>query len=212
MLNAAQHKVKVTNMKDKDSQLIWEQYKSPGREGDPKKSIPFPDGRGEMGEREAGVYDEIRPPLSSADELMDLSLRSLEKGDLWKGSEYVHLPSNDDDALGRELKKIPDIDEHGVYIMMYHIKTPEGDYVNDDTIAFVVDDRYADENQYPEFLGAVIFDSGTLEQIQPLDGTTAEQIAKQHKLYIEEELPEPEREPDYDIEPDYRRGLGGDYI
>ena len=40
-------------MKDKDTQLIWEQYKSPGREGDPKKSIPFPDGRGEMGEREA---------------------------------------------------------------------------------------------------------------------------------------------------------------
>lgn len=40
-------------MKDKDAKLIWEQYKSPGREGDPKKSIPFPDGRGEMGEREA---------------------------------------------------------------------------------------------------------------------------------------------------------------
>ena len=40
-------------MKDKDKQLIWEQYKSPGREGDPKKSIPFPDGKGEMGEKEA---------------------------------------------------------------------------------------------------------------------------------------------------------------
>ena len=45
--------IKATKMRDKDTQLIWEQYKSPGREGDPKKSIPFPDGRGEMGEREA---------------------------------------------------------------------------------------------------------------------------------------------------------------
>ena len=42
-------------MKDKDTHLIWEQYKSPGREGDPRKSIPFPDGRGEMDEDQLDV-------------------------------------------------------------------------------------------------------------------------------------------------------------
>tara|TARA_B100001123_G_C14682695_1_gene778093 strand:- start:181 stop:570 length:390 start_codon:yes stop_codon:yes gene_type:complete len=38
-----------------DERLIYEAYKSPGRKGDPKDGMPFPDGRGEMGEKEASV-------------------------------------------------------------------------------------------------------------------------------------------------------------
>jgi hypothetical protein len=196
-------------MKDKDSQLIWEQYNSPGRRGDPKDGIPFPDGKGEMGEKEA--RDET--VMSSVDELMDRSLRSLEKGDLWEGSEYVHnSTTREDEPLANALRKIKDIDERGVYIMMYHIRTPEGDYVDDEMIAFIIDDRYSDEYNMVDTLGAIIFDGDKLEVGQVLDGDTAAKIEKQHRLHIEEELPEPSREPDYDIEPDYRRGLGGDYI
>jgi len=40
-------------MKDSESKLIWEQYKSPGRS--PGGSIPYPDGRGEI-EDESGPY------------------------------------------------------------------------------------------------------------------------------------------------------------
>ncbi len=208
-------------MKDKDTRLIWEAYGSddrvstgigqggsPGRRGDPKDGIPFPDGKGEMGEKEA--RDETS--MSSVDELMDRSLRSLEKGDLWEGSEYIHNAAEEGEPLANALRKIKDIDETGVYIMMYHIRTPKGDYVDDEMIAFIIDDRYSDEYNMVDTLGAIIFDGDKLEVGQVLDGDTAAKIEKQHRLAIEEELPEPSREPDYDIEPDYRRGLGGDYI
>lgn len=74
-------------MSDKDAQLIWEQYKSPGRVGNPRQGIPFPDGRGEMGEGSFGppltVYGASDEDIEAAKADPESYMYSVEYDDNW---------------------------------------------------------------------------------------------------------------------------------
>ena len=176
-------------MKDKDTQLIWEAYGSDDRVNQVGLSRYQSTG--------ASRYDDPAN-LDNYNELVDVSKRSLEKEEVWTGSDRLEV-AVDPDQVADVLRKMPDIEERGVYIVTYNVTTPEGDHVDDQVIDIVVDDGEYEERNKVEFLGAVVHNAVSLKVDQVLNATQTEHLAQTHKLSIAEQLPAPSRgEPDYD--------------
>ena len=194
-------------MKDKDTRLIWEAYGSDdrvstgiGQGAEARYDEPYRKAErakfDDPGHRQ--LQQKMQGNLDNYNALADPSKYSLEKEEVWEGSDRLDVAEDTDEAA-EALRKMPDIEERGVYIVKYNVTTPEGDYVDDQAIDIVVDDRYSDEYNKVEFLGAVVHNAVSLEVSQVLNAKQTEHLAKTHKLSIEQQLPAPSRgEPDYD--------------
>ena len=194
-------------MKDKDTQLIWEAYGSDDRvsTGIGQTAEDRYDFQYRKDEREKfddpahrQLQQTMQVNLDNYNELVDVSKRSLEKEEVWTGSDRLEV-AVDPDQVADVLRKMPDIEERGVYIVTYNVTTPEGDHVDDQVIDIVVDDREYEESNKVEFLGAVVHNAVSLKVSQVLNAKQTEHLAQTHELYIAEQLPAPSRgEPDYD--------------